>query len=77
MTYVIRFSKNFMSQKQYLKMLEKEIKKLNEKIDMKILHGESYRKEAHDHKLILRKIRFNTRRNFFDRLFPSRSKFSF
>jgi hypothetical protein len=66
-----------MSQKQYLKVLEREIQKLNEKIDLKIIRGESYRKEAHDHKLILRKIRFNTKRSFFQRLFPSMSKFSF
>jgi hypothetical protein len=66
-----------MSQKQYVKMLEKEIQKLNVEIDKKILRGESYRKEAHDHKLILRKIRFNTRKSFFERLFPSMSKFSF
>ena len=67
-----------MSHKQYIKMLEREIQKLNEKIDMKIMRGESYRKEAHDHKLILRKIRFNTRKTFFQRLFGNRySKFSF
>jgi len=59
-----------MSQKQYLKMLEREIIKLNQKIDLKIIRGEDYRKEAHDHKLILRKIRFHTRRTFFQRLFP-------
>ncbi|MEI7810170.1 MAG: hypothetical protein WCI41_01280 [bacterium] len=67
-----------MSQKQYIKMLEREMQKLNEKIDMKIMRGESYRKEARDHKLILRKIRFNTRKTFFQRLFGNRySKFSF
>lgn len=59
-------------------MLEREMQKLNEKIDMKIMRGESYRKEARDHKLILRKIRFNTRKTFFQRLFGNRySKFSF
>ncbi|MEI6580773.1 MAG: hypothetical protein WCO07_01230 [bacterium] len=66
-----------MSQKQYLKMLEREMQKLNQKIDFKILRGEDYRKEARDHKLILRKIRFHTRRSFFQRLFPLRYRFSF
>jgi len=66
-----------MSQKQYLKVLEREIQKLNEKIDLKIIRGESYAKEAHDHKLILRKIRFNTRKTFLQRLFPTRNKFAF
>ena len=58
-----------MSQKQYLKMLEREIIKINQQIDLKIIRGEDYKKEAHNHKLILRKIRFNTRRTFFQRLF--------
>jgi len=66
-----------MSQKEYLKVLEREIQKLNHKIDLKIIKGEDYRKEAHDHKLILRKIRFNTRKTFFQRLFPARNKFAF
>jgi len=67
-----------MSQKQYLKMLEKEIKKVNRKIDEKIMRGEEYRKEARDHKLMLRRMRYFTRQNFFrnlkNRFFP---KFSF
>lgn len=66
-----------MSQKQYIKMLEREIEKLNRIIDLKILHGEDYRREARDHKLILRKIRYHARQNFFQRLFPLRSRFSF
>jgi hypothetical protein len=66
-----------MSQKQYLKVLEREMQKLNEKIDLKIIRGESYAKEARDHKLILRKIRFNTRKTLFQRLFPTRNKFAF
>jgi len=44
-----------MSQTQYLKMLEKEIQKINKKIDLKILQGEKYFKEARDHKLLLKK----------------------
>ena len=59
-----------MSQTQYLKMLEKEIQKINKKIDLKILEGRSYAKEARDHKLLLQKVRFHTRKNFFSRFFP-------
>ncbi|MFA5791988.1 MAG: hypothetical protein WC884_03035 [Candidatus Paceibacterota bacterium] len=70
-----------MSQTQYLKMLEKEIQKINKKIDFKILQGEAYFKEARDHKLLLQKVRYHTRRSFFSRLFrrPSSlfAKFSF
>ena len=53
-----------MSQTQYLKMLEREIQKLNKKIDVKILKGEVYSREARDHKLLLKKVRYHTRQNF-------------
>lgn len=56
-----------MSQTQYLKMLEREIQKINKRIDLKILQGEAYFKEARDHKLLLQKVRFHTRRSFGDR----------
>lgn len=49
-----------MSQKQYLKMLEREIQKVNRKIDEKILRGEEYKREARDHKLMLRRLRYLT-----------------
>jgi len=57
-----------MSQAQYLKMLEKEINKINKKIDLKILQGETYFKEARDHRLLLQKVRYHTRRGFMSRL---------
>jgi len=60
-----------MSQTQYLKMLEREIQKINKKIDLKILQGEAYFKEARDHKLLLQKVRYHTRKSFFSRLFSS------
>jgi len=70
-----------MSQKQYLKMLEREIHKINQEIDFKILRGENYSKEARDHKLLLKKVRYNTRRTFFkslkERFFPTFFKFQF
>lgn len=66
-----------MSQSQYLKMLEKEIQKINRKIDLKILEGEKYAKEAREHKLLLRKVRYHTRRSFFSRVFPSVFNFKF
>lgn len=56
-----------MSQSQYIKMLERELNKINQMIDLKILKGLDYSKEARDHKLILKKIRYNTRRNFWDK----------
>ncbi|MBP9711663.1 MAG: hypothetical protein KBD55_01375 [Candidatus Pacebacteria bacterium] len=60
-----------MSQSQYLKMLEREIQKINKIIDMKIMRGEVYFKEARDHKLMLRKVRYHARQNFFRKFFPT------
>ena len=57
-----------MSQSQYLKMLEREIQKINKKIDLKILQGENYLKEARNHKLLLKKVRYHTRQNFAERM---------
>lgn len=62
-----------MSQTQYLKMLEREIQKINNRIDVKILQGEKYTKEARDHKLLLKKVRYHSRKSFFSRLFGSLS----
>lgn len=66
-----------MSQTQYLKLLEKEIQHINKKIDMKIMQGEVYMKEARDHKLLLKKVRYNTRKSFFSKFFPTLFKFQF
>jgi hypothetical protein len=64
-----------MSQSQYLKMLEREIQKVNKVIDMKIMRGEDYRKESRDHKLMVRRMRYHTKVSFWNR-FSLRS-FSF
>ena len=65
---LISYGETSMSQTQYLKMLEKEIQKLNKKIDLKILKGEVYRKEARDHKLLLKKVRYHTKQSFSQRM---------
>ena len=57
-----------MSQKQYIKLVEKELQRVNKIIDAKIMEGRDYRKEARDHKLLLRKMRYVARRNFFRNL---------
>jgi hypothetical protein len=59
-----------MSQKQYLKTVEKEIQRINRIIDLKIMQGKEYTKEARDHRLLLKKVRFHNRQSFFRRLFP-------
>jgi hypothetical protein len=60
-----------MSQKQYLQMLEREIQRINQRIDLKILAGESYAKLARDHKLLLKKIRFHSRQHLLRKIFPT------
>ncbi|MES2023357.1 MAG: hypothetical protein V4439_01615 [Patescibacteria group bacterium] len=65
-----------MSQTQYLKIVEKEIHNINKIIDRKILRGEEYWKEARDHKLLLRKVRYVQRQNFLQRFFPMMLRFS-
>ena len=57
-----------MPRAQYFKMLEKEMQRINKAIDMKILRGEQYVKEARDHKLILRKVRYMHRQTFFQKI---------
>ena len=60
-----------MSQKQFLQSIELEIQRINKIIDQKIVRGEDYWKEARDHKLLLRKVRFHARRSFLRRMFPT------
>ncbi len=49
-------------------MLEREIQKVNKIIDQKILRGEDYKREAHNHKLLLKKVRYNTQKSFMNRM---------
>jgi len=60
-----------MNRIQYIKIIEREIHNINKKIDMKILQGQEYRKEAIEHKILLKKIRQHSRANFFSKLFQS------
>ena len=61
--------KKYMNRAQYLKIIEKEIHNINKKIDIKILQGEEYRKEAQAHKVLLRKVRQHSHQSFFSKLF--------
>ncbi len=57
-----------MSQREYLKVLNKEIQKLNEIIDRKILDDCDYRREARRHKTLLAQLRRDESRRRFSRL---------
>ncbi|MBX4210513.1 hypothetical protein KW783_00885 [Candidatus Parcubacteria bacterium] len=45
-----------MSQEKMYSALEKEIKRINEKIDIKIIKGKPYRREAKTHRRLLAEL---------------------
>lgn len=51
-----------MTKEQYLKIIEREIHNINKRIDMKILQGLDYTREAREHKQLLHKIRQHSRK---------------
>ncbi len=56
-----------MNREQYVKIIEKELHDINKVIDMKILRGLEYRKEAMNHKILQRKMRMHSKKSFFDK----------
>lgn len=64
-----------MSKKQYLSIIEQEIHNINKKIDIKILQGVDYAREAREHKQLLHKIRQHKRKGFFGRFLNSLNRF--
>jgi hypothetical protein len=62
-----------MTQHKYIKEMERELKKVNEIIDFKILHGFGYREETRIHKKLLNQLssfrRQKTKFNLFSMLF--------
>ncbi len=58
-----------MSREQYLKLIRIEIHNVNKKIDIKILQGQEYTKEAREHKQLLHKIRQHSRKSFLGNIF--------
>ena len=64
-----------MKQQEYMKIIEKELQRINKIIDYKIIHNEEYSREARDHKLLLRKIRQNQHQSFFQKMFPTFAHF--
>jgi hypothetical protein len=58
-----------MNREQFTKIIEKELHAVNKRIDMKILRGETYQKEAYEHKLLRRKMIQNSRKSLFANMF--------
>ena len=65
-----------MSREQYLKIVEREIHNINKKIDIKILQGMDYSREAREHKQLLHKIRQHSIRGLFGNLLNFLNRFS-
>lgn len=57
-----------MNREQYIKIIERELQALNKRIDMKILQGVEYKKEARDHKILQKKMLQHSRKGFFSKL---------
>jgi len=64
-----------MTREQYLKIIEREIHNINKKIDIKILQGEDYAREAREHKQLLHKIRQHKRKGFLGNFLNSINRF--
>jgi hypothetical protein len=60
-----------MSQEQYKKIIEREIRNINQRIDFKIIKGERYADESKRHKLLLQKIRKQKHKGLLGRLFAN------
>ena len=58
-----------MTREQYVKIVERQLDKINKEIDLKIIRGEEYLREAREHKMLLKKVRQNGRRSLLSKLF--------
>ena len=70
----------YMTREQYIKILQRELERINREIDIKIIAGEVYAKQAREHKILLRKIHNHYHKSSFkgiiNKLF-TRPKFQF
>ncbi len=62
-----------MTTAQYQKTLRRELARLNQRIDMMIIKGQSYTHEAKKHKMLTRQLRVLSGHSFFSRLTSSMS----
>ena len=65
-----------MTRNQYLKIIESEIHNINKKIDVKIIQGADYSKEAREHKQLLHKIRQHSRKGLWGNFLNMLNRFS-
>lgn len=57
---LVKTHHTYMSQKQYVRALERKLEKLNQEIDQQIMMGRNYKTLAQEHKMILVKLARHT-----------------
>lgn len=57
-----------MSQEQYVKVLERQLEKLNREIDLKVISGQNYATEARAHSELRKKMRQHKQASFFNQM---------
>jgi hypothetical protein len=67
--------KTYMTTSQYQKSLQRELAKLNQRIDMMIIKGQSYVAESKKHKMLLRQLRSLQGQSFFSRFMTNSMSF--
>ncbi len=67
--------KTYMTTAQYQKSLQRELAKLNQRIDMMIIKGQSYVAESKKHKMLLRQLRSLQGQSFFSRFMTNSMSF--
>lgn len=65
-----------MTRRQYKSFIERELRKLNERIDISIMQGFDYRAEARRHKVLLSQIKRLKRREIVGKLFGRIPRFA-
>jgi len=57
-----------MSREQYVKVLERQLEKLNREIDLKVISGQNYATLAQEHSELRKKIRQHRQTTFFNQV---------
>ena len=57
-----------MSKEQYIKVLERQLEKLNREIDLKVISGQNYATEAREHTELRKKIRQHKQTTFYNQI---------
>lgn len=64
-----------MTRTKNVQLIRRELDRLNQRIDLKIIYGRPYTAESRVHRILLERMRRFQRKGFLDRLFPKRFSF--